>query len=430
MELDYGGIDQQVRKLWNQSGLADSLGFKQETMQGLLQHMNDLYKTHGSDALETELGRYKSIGAKGPVSSTKSSKRNLNNIKRYAGGPTKRQSIFNEVEETTPTKDAGGDFLTSQWNKGVHESNESNPFSHDSPEEKKILARKRLIEKGLIPAMGTTNSTKEDWDVWSQKREEKELRKENQKIGARELRQKKEAREEQKKKEAEAAKAKTEAEAKAKAEKATAKRNAWAENHVKRKYADTKSSVKSANKEEFKKTLKNGFEEQLSEYKRAENKRSLLKRAWSRITHPFLSKEQRAIKQFAKDYGFDMRRHRSGKFGKVLDSFFKKRDYSIEKLQKQYTKAFIKENNEMLREQGAMEKTGRNSLHVLSDKMKEHGGRISKPGGKGFFGGKGGKVAMMAGLVGLGAVISNMFSGGHQSNSQLYNPNPQPQYYS
>lgn len=325
---------------------------------------------------------------------------------------------------------AAADFLTSQWNKGVHEGNESNPFPHDDPEAKKRLARKRLIEKDLIPAMGTTNSTKEDWDVWNQKREEKELRKENQKIGARELRQKKEAREEQKKKEAEAAKAKTEAEAKAKAEKATAKRNAWAENHVKRKYADTKSSVKSANKEEFKKTLKNGFEEQLSKYKRAENKRSLLKRAWSRITHPFLSKEQRAIKQFAKDYDFDMRRHRSGKFGKVLDSFFKKRDYSIEKLQKQYTKAFIKENNEMLREQGAMEKTGRNSLHVLSDKMKERGGRISKPGGKGFFGGKGGKVAMMAGLVGLGAVISNMFSGGHQSNSQLYNPNPQPQYYS
>ena len=39
-----------------------------------------------------------------------------------------------------------------------------------------------------------------------------------------------------------------------------------------------------------------------------------------------------------------------------------------------------------------------------------------------------GKAAAAASLIGLGAIIGNMFSGGHRSNAELYNPNPQ--YYS
>lgn len=52
-----------------------------------------------------------------------------------------------------------------------------------------------------------------------------------------------------------------------------------------------------------------------------------------------------------------------------------------------------------------------------------------KAGGRGGFH-FGGKIGAVAGLVGLGAVIGSMFSGGHKSNAELYNPNPQPQYYS
>ena len=39
-----------------------------------------------------------------------------------------------------------------------------------------------------------------------------------------------------------------------------------------------------------------------------------------------------------------------------------------------------------------------------------------------------GKAGAAAALLALGGVIGNQFSGGHQSNAQLYNPNPQPQY--
>ena len=41
-----------------------------------------------------------------------------------------------------------------------------------------------------------------------------------------------------------------------------------------------------------------------------------------------------------------------------------------------------------------------------------------------------GKAGAVAGLLALGGVIGNQFAGGHKSNAELYNPNPQPQYYS
>lgn len=45
--------------------------------------------------------------------------------------------------------------------------------------------------------------------------------------------------------------------------------------------------------------------------------------------------------------------------------------------------------------------------------------------------GKAGKIfAGVSSLLVLGGIIGNQFAGGHQSNAQLYNPNPQPQYYS
>lgn len=41
-----------------------------------------------------------------------------------------------------------------------------------------------------------------------------------------------------------------------------------------------------------------------------------------------------------------------------------------------------------------------------------------------------GKAGAVAGLLALGGIIGNQFAGGHKSNAELYNPNPQPQYYS
>lgn len=50
-------------------------------------------------------------------------------------------------------------------------------------------------------------------------------------------------------------------------------------------------------------------------------------------------------------------------------------------------------------------------------------------GSSGKFGWKG-KVGAVVGLLALGGVLSNFMDGGQKSNAQLYNPNPQPQYYS
>ena len=41
-----------------------------------------------------------------------------------------------------------------------------------------------------------------------------------------------------------------------------------------------------------------------------------------------------------------------------------------------------------------------------------------------------GKAGAVVGLLALGGIIGNQFAGGHQTNAQLYNPSPQPQYYS
>lgn len=41
-----------------------------------------------------------------------------------------------------------------------------------------------------------------------------------------------------------------------------------------------------------------------------------------------------------------------------------------------------------------------------------------------------GKAGAVAGLLTLGGIIGNQFAGGKKSNAELYNPNPQPQYYS
>ncbi len=51
-----------------------------------------------------------------------------------------------------------------------------------------------------------------------------------------------------------------------------------------------------------------------------------------------------------------------------------------------------------------------------------------KVASKGF--GWKGKAGAVAGLLALGGIIGNQFAGGKKSNAELYNPNPQPQYYS
>ena len=75
-------------------------------------------------------------------------------------------------------------------------------------------------------------------------------------------------------------------------------------------------------------------------------------------------------------------------------------------------------------------------LAKIDDQLVERQGRIARFNadeiaghkvGNGHFKGK---VGAVVGLLALGGIISNQFTGGHQTNAQLYNPSPQPQYYS
>ena len=75
-------------------------------------------------------------------------------------------------------------------------------------------------------------------------------------------------------------------------------------------------------------------------------------------------------------------------------------------------------------------------LAKIDDQLVERQGRIARFNadeiaghkvGNGHFKGK---VGAVVGLLALGGIIGNQFAGGHQTNAQLYNPSPQPQYYS
>ena len=182
---------------------------------------------------------------------------------------------------------------------------------------------------------------------------------------------------------------------------------------------------------EYKALRKEHFNNQLSSYVKAENDKGFFSRMFLKIAHPFKSVEQRAIRKMANDYSIDIKKpRRSGLVGRIKGALWTSRDYDINNLEKKYNKVYDAQNTSLL-DKRLLSKNGRNVLFLTANEVqKSKAVPIPKPGGKGFFGGKGGKVAMAAGLVGLGAVISNMFSGGHQSNSQLYNPNQQPQYYS
>ena len=204
-------------------------------------------------------------------------------------------------------------------------------------------------------------------------------------------------------------------------------------NQIQKAINDNRYTVDQAkkNRAEYKALRKEHFNNQLSSYVKAENDKGFFSRMFSKIAHPFKSVEQRAIRKMANDYGIDIKKpRRSGLMGRIKGALWTSRDYDINHLEKKYNKVYDAQNTSLL-DKRLLSKNGRNVLFLTANEVQKNKAiPIPKRGGKGFLGGKGGKVAMMAGLVGLGAVISNMFSGGHQSNSQLYNPNPQPQYYS
>ena len=157
-------------------------------------------------------------------------------------------------------------------------------------------------------------------------------------------------------------------------------------------------------------------------------------------------------RDFVQKYGLDVpETNRSGVLGRVADKILgKKKDYDINALEKAYTEKYNEQLRGLIDTGGISDKTiGRLTRNgVMGDSMYQRnlkrGQMLAERRGnvgaaeaskaeaaakKGKLGWKG-KAAVGAGVLALGAIILNQFNGGHQSNSQLYNPNPQPQYYS
>ena len=83
----------------------------------------------------------------------------------------------------------------------------------------------------------------------------------------------------------------------------------------------------------------------------------------------------------------------------------------------------IKNHDQKYSEMEINEKTARKARQetIAARRTAASSRNLSKLGWKG-------KAGAAAALLALGGVIGNQFSGGHKSNAQLYNPNPQPQY--
>lgn len=159
---------------------------------------------------------------------------------------------------------------------------------------------------------------------------------------------------------------------------------------------------------------------------------------------------QEAAQKLVDDYGLDLpSRKRSGVFGRIANKVLGQKEYTAEELEKAYIKTANKQIQGLIDTGGisasAIGRLTKNGLMTQEkyQKMLELGEKHAKRRGytpevsaneaaaakKGKLGWKG-KAAVGAGVLALGAIILNQFNGGHQSNSQLYNPNPQPQYYS
>ena len=159
---------------------------------------------------------------------------------------------------------------------------------------------------------------------------------------------------------------------------------------------------------------------------------------------------QEAAQKLVDEYGLDLpSRKRSGIFGRIANKVLGQKEHTAEELEKAYTKTANKQIQGLIDTGGistsAIGRLTKNGLMTQEkyQKMLELGEKHAKRRGytpevsaneaaaakKGKLGWKG-KAAVGAGVLALGAIILNQFNGGHQSNSQLYNPNPQPQYYS
>lgn len=149
----------------------------------------------------------------------------------------------------------------------------------------------------------------------------------------------------------------------------------------------------------------------------------------------YSSKEREAIAKLQYPSGIiSQYRNESGVRGRIARLLTSNPEKQLEKIQQRHVSDIeVKENilKERLRDVNNLDVSAaeKGATTVGSRAAAMRGGGGAK-GIKGALKGAGGKAAAVVGLLGLGAVIGNMFSGGHRSNAELYNPNGYSQYYS
>lgn len=148
---------------------------------------------------------------------------------------------------------------------------------------------------------------------------------------------------------------------------------------------------------------------------------------------------KRAMEKFSNDYnlGVDLSNYKTSMLGRIANRVRGNKNISKEEALERTLGAYSKKTNEYINNLKEQYQSGEITDRQYMRRANRGWTRAAANGGKrvpesrnlGKLGWKGKGLAAV-GLVALGGVISNMFSGGKKSNAELYNPNPQPQYYS
>lgn len=146
---------------------------------------------------------------------------------------------------------------------------------------------------------------------------------------------------------------------------------------------------------------------------------------------------KRAMEKFSNDYnlGVDLSNYKTSMLGRIANRVRGNKNISKEEALERTLGAYSKKTNEYINNLKEQHQSGKITDRQYMKRANRGWTRAAANGGKrvpksrnlGKLGWKG-KAGAAAALLALGGVIGNQFSGGHQSNAQLYNPNPQPQY--
>lgn len=176
-------------------------------------------------------------------------------------------------------------------------------------------------------------------------------------------------------------------------------------------------------------------------------KRQLLETKWNKTLDEISPGAKRytdksmkmAMEKFSNDYNLDvdLSNYKTSMLGRIANRVRGNKNISKEEALERTLGAYSKKTNEYINNLKEQYQSGkitdrqyiRRANRGWTRAAANGGERVPKSRSLGKLGWKGKGLAAV-GLVALGGVISNMFSGGKKSNAELYNPNPQPQYYS